>query len=261
MIRGRALKPCSGCVPPPLPEPVAARPLLLITGASRGIGAAIADLAAQRGYDLVLTYRSDQASAARVAAAAEAHGAGVVIAALDLADPLSIDALFAHLPRPLAGVVNNAAFVGARGPLQDADVEDLSLVITTNVRGTALVCRAAIPRLQPGGVLVTLSSQSAQFGGNGLSVYAATKAALNGLTISLAREIAPLGLRAVAVSPGPVLTEPLRALPPERLAEMAASLPLGRFCSVDDVARTVLWLLSEEAGYISGAVVPVHGAR
>jgi NAD(P)-dependent dehydrogenase (short-subunit alcohol dehydrogenase family) len=240
---------------------VTARPLLLITGASRGIGRAIAERAASRGYDLVLTYHSDRVRADDVAAAARAHGAAVTTAALDLADHTSIAALFDALQRPLAGVVNNAAFVGARGPLQSADIDDLSLVLTTNVRGTALVCRAAIPRLQAGGVLVTLSSQSAQFGGNGLSVYAASKAALNGLTISLAREIAPQGLRAVAVSPGPVLTEPLLALPPERLAEMAASLPMGRFCTVDDVARTVLWLLSEEAGYISGAVVPVYGAR
>jgi NAD(P)-dependent dehydrogenase (short-subunit alcohol dehydrogenase family) len=112
-----------------------------------------------------------------------------------------------------------------------------------------------------GGAIVNLSSQTARFGGDRLAAYAASKAAIDGLTISLAREVAPAGIRVNAVSPGAVLTEPLRALPAEKLESMQAAMPMGRFCEPEEVARTVLWLLSDSASYVSGAIVPVHGAR
>ncbi|MDX2101205.1 MAG: SDR family oxidoreductase [Alphaproteobacteria bacterium] len=238
------------------------RPLLLITGASRGIGAGLALAAAGRGYDLVLTARSLSPQLTDVADRARAAGASVDLVPLALGSPASVAALAATVSdRRFSGLINNAAHVGARGPLADQDVEDLAEVLAVNVQGTILVTRAMIPLIEPGGAIIMMSSQSAQFGGNGLSAYAASKAALTGLTISLGRELAPAGIRVVAVSPGPVLTEPLLALPPARLQEMQASLPMGRFCAVEDVAATVLWLMSAEAGYISGAVVPVHGAR
>jgi NAD(P)-dependent dehydrogenase (short-subunit alcohol dehydrogenase family) len=241
------------------------RPLTLVTGASRGIGASIAKTLATRGHDLVLVCRSDREALESVAGAARAANASAHCVSGDVSDPASVDRIFAEiatLPRPLTGLVNNAAYTGERMPLADLPLSELDRVLDTNVRGVLLMCRGAVPLLaKAGGVIVNLTSQSAVFGGNGLTAYAASKAAVNGITVSLAREVAGQGIRVVAVSPGPVKTEPLLALSSERLEEMEKSLPMGRFCSVDDVARTVTWLMSDDASYISGAILPVHGAR
>jgi len=240
------------------------RPLTLITGASRGIGAEITRQAAKQGHDLILVARSLSPALSAVAAEATAAGSQVRVLPCDLADPSAILALFDQLndlDRPLTGLVNNAVHVGTRGPLVEMDLEDLDRVLATNVRAPLLMCRGALARMGHGGTIINLSSQSAQFGGNGLSAYAASKAAINGLTISLAREVAGRGIRVVGVSPGPVKTEPLLSLPPERLAAMERDLPMGRFCTAAEIAQTVLWLMSVEASYISGVILPVHGAR
>lgn len=241
------------------------RPLTLVTGASRGIGAAIAIECASRGHDLVLVSRHGGQALEEVCTAARQHGSSVLGLTGDVSIAADVDSIYSAidgLDRPLTGLVNNAAVTGERAPLSEIDLGEIDRVLDTNVKGLLLMCRAAIPRLaQSGGVIVNLSSQSAVFGGNGLSTYAASKAAVNGLTVSLAREVAGNGIRVVAVSPGPVMTEPLLALSSERLSAMEASLPFGRFCTVEEVARVVSWLMSVDASYISGAIVPVHGAR
>lgn len=241
------------------------RPLTLVTGASSGIGASIAKTLAARGHDLVLVCRSNRDALDGVADEVRSANVWTHCISSDISEPNSVDHVFAEvarLPRPLTGLVNNAAYTGERMPLADLPLSELDRVLDTNVRGVLLMCRGALPLLaKTGGVIVNLTSQSAIFGSNGLTTYAASKAAVNGITVSLAREVAGQGIRVVGVSPGPVKTKALLALSSERLEEMEKSLPMGRFCSVDDVARTVAWLMSDEASYISGAILPVHGAR
>jgi NAD(P)-dependent dehydrogenase (short-subunit alcohol dehydrogenase family) len=238
------------------------RPLTLVTGAARGIGRAIAIALAEAGHDLVLV---DRDGTEAIANDARARAAECVERRCDITDEAAVAALFeglGPLRSRLSGLVNNAGFTGERMTLADAPAALIDQVFAVNVRGLMLMCRAAIPLMQVrgGGAIVNLSSQSATFGGAGLTPYAASKAAVNGLTVSLAREIAP-AIRVNAISPGPVLTEPLRALPPERLAEMERSLPMGRFLLAQEVAAVAVWLLSDAASYVSGAIVPVHGAR
>jgi NAD(P)-dependent dehydrogenase (short-subunit alcohol dehydrogenase family) len=186
----------------------------------------------------------------------------------DVSDDAAVETLFSSIARygALTGLVNCAGFTGERTPLAEADIRAIDRILAVNVRGAILCSRLAVGHMSRagggrGGAIVNLSSQTARFGGDRLAVYAASKAAIEGLTISLAREVAPAGIRVNAVSPGAVLTDPLKALPPEKLQAMQANMPMGRFCEPEEVARTVLWLLSDAASYISGAVVPVHGAR
>ena len=238
----------------------------MVTGASRGIGRAIALALAKAGHDLVLVAHTDRAGLEDAAREVRALGASCRAPLCDVASEADVAELFGALGPDagrLSGLVNNAGYAGERSTLAEMAMSDVDQVLGVNVRGAVLMCRAAIPllRARRSGAIVNLSSQVAQFGGNGLSVYAASKAALNGLTVSLARELAPDGIRVNAVSPGPVLTDPLKALPAERLEEMRRGLPMGRFCTPEDVAAAVVWLLSDQAGYVSGAIVPVHGAR
>jgi len=242
------------------------RPFSIVTGASRGIGRAAALALARAGHDLLLTCREDRTRLEETIRNAQAAGAACRGRVADVANEAEVADLFGELgedSRRLAGLVNNAGYAGDRGKLTELPMEMIDRILAVNLRGAILMCRGAIPPMaaRGAGAIVNLSSQSAVHGGTDLSVYAATKAALNGLTISLAREVAPQGIRVNAVSPGPVLTDPVQALPPERLKQMRASLPMGRFCREDEVADVVVWLLSAQASYVSGAIVPVHGAR
>jgi NAD(P)-dependent dehydrogenase (short-subunit alcohol dehydrogenase family) len=213
-----------------------------VTGASRGIGRAIALTLARQGHSLVLVSRSDGApldDAVEVSRAA--GGSRVVGRACDVADADAIDRLFAAIAAEgvPTGLVNCAGHVD-RAALADMPVAVIDRILAVNLRGTLLCCRAAVSAMREGGAIVNISSQSARFGGDRLAAYAAAKAGIEGFTLSLAREVAP-GIRVNAVSPGPVLTEPLRALPADKLAAMQASLPMGRFCTPDEVANTVAW--------------------
>ncbi len=239
------------------------RPLCVVTGARRGIGRAIALAAADAGYDLVLV---DRGSAEETEREVRQHGAGCRRQVCDITDSEAIAEFYRGLGADaarLAGLVNNAGDSGERMNLADAPIGMIDRVLATNVRGTILMCQGAVAAMSArgGGAIVNISSQCASFGGNGLTAYAASKAAVNGLTISLARETASAKVRVNAVSPGPVLTDRLKVLTPERLREMEASLPMGRFLTSDEVAAVVVWLLSDAASYVSGAIVPVHGAR
>ena len=243
------------------------RALTMVTGASRGIGRAIALECARAGHDLFLVAQERKSELEEAERLAKAAGAQLVLSSLcDISDETAVAAIFRRLPHPLTGLVNGAAFPGARARLVEQDMDDIDRILSVNLRGTLLMCRFALTSMSRrtgggGGAIVNLSSQSARFGGDRLVAYSATKAGIEGLTVSLAREVAGEGVRVNAVSPGPVLTEPVRTLPAEKLEAMQASLPMGRFCTPEEIAHTVLWLLSDAASYVSGIVVPVHGAR
>lgn len=243
-----------------------AKPLAIVTGASRGLGAAIAASLANAGYDLALISQRDGEAAHKVASEARSLGADTTLHFGDISNEATVKKMFDEAEsrgQELAALVNNAGVTGERCDLAELPIEAFDRVFAVNVRGAVLCCQHATPLMARagGGAIVNVSSQSGTYGGAGLTAYAASKAALNGLTISLAREVAPLNIRVSAVSPGPVLTEPLRALSADKLEQMRRTLPLGRFCTPEEVGETVCWLLSAKASYISGAVIPVHGGR
>ncbi len=243
----------------------AERPTILITGGARGIGAAIARAAAPN-YRVAISYRESSEAARRlVGEIADAGGDAHAVRA-DLRAEADIIALFTALDvrfGRLDCLVNNAAQTVRHG-LAELTQETLEDILRSNLVGAMLCAREAARRMSTatgghGGSIVNIVSQVAAFGGDRLYGYAASKGALTSFTIGVARELAPQGIRVNAVSPGVVDAGP--RLAPERRASLEASLPLGRICRPEEVAATVLWLASPAASYVSGAIVPVHGAR
>lgn len=245
------------------------RPVLLITGASAGIGAACARLAATRGYDLALNYRSDTAGMEAVAADTRAAGADTLILQADVADPDAITAMFAtidaHLGR-LDALINNAGIVDQKAQVTDFTPQRLKRMFEVNVIGAILVAQAAVIRMKKqgqGGAIVNVSSAAARLGsGNQYVDYAASKAAIDTFTKGLADEVAADNIRVMALRPGLIKTgihakggEPDRA---ERLAHM---VPMKRTGTAEEVAAPILWLLSNEASYVTGSTLDVTGGR
>jgi glucose 1-dehydrogenase len=245
------------------------RKTLLVTGASAGIGAATAALAASRGYDLIVTYNSDPAGAEDVALAASGSGARVVICQVDVADPDQITALYARVDAEfgrLDALVNNAGVVDMTARVTDMTHARLRRMFDINVIGAMLVAQQAVLRMQAqggGGAIVNISSAAARLGSGGQYVdYAASKAAIDIFTKGLSDEVAAQNIRVNAIRPGLIETdihakggEPGRA---ERLAHM---VPMQRTGSAEEVARAVLFLLSDEASYITGTTLDVSGGR
>ncbi len=242
-----------------------ARPTILITGGARGIGAAIAR-AAVPGYRVAIGFRESAAAASRLVGELEAMGTEALAVHADLRVEAEIVTLFTAVDArfgQLDCLVNNAA-VTVRGAIAELTQQDLEDTLRANVIGAMLCAREATRRMSTaaggrGGSIVNLSSQVASFGGDRLHGYAASKGALASFTIGLARELAPQGIRVNAVSPGVV--DAGAPLTPERRASLEASLPMQRLCRPEEVAAAVLWLASPAASYVSGAIVPVHGAR
>lgn len=248
---------------------MADRPLCLITGASSGIGAATATLAAARGFDLMLSYKSDLAGAEASAEAAAAAGAQVEIVQADVADVAGIEAMFAALDARFGRIdalVNNAGIVAATAPLVEIDAERLRRIFQVNVIGAMLVAKEAVLRMRAqgaGGVIVNVGSAAARLGsGNQYVDYAASKAAIDTFTKGLSDEVAPEGIRVMSLRPGLIETplhekggEPGRA---DRLAHM---VPMRRKGSAEEVAQAIVWLLSDEASYVTGSTLDVTGGR
>lgn len=242
------------------------QPVLLVTGASRGIGRAIAERAGQRGYAVCVNYRSAQDAAEAAVETIRSCGGTAIAVQADVGDPSSVDALFAETAErlgPLTGLVNNASQIPSRQDFSTMGEGDIDRLVSVNFTGAMRCMRRAIDQFKQtgGGAIVNVSSEAARFGGNRIAVYAATKAALSMLTVSTARELGPLGIRVNAVSPGTILTDALAAEGEEVLEGLRKTLPMGRLGTPDEAAATVLWLLSDEASYVSGAVVPVSGGR
>lgn len=245
------------------------RPVVVVTGASRGIGAACVRAAAAAGWDVVLNYLANRAAAEATAAAARASGARVALVQGDMAREADILALFEATDRAfgrLDGVVNNAGAVLKAMPVPEIDAATLARLVALNVTGAILVVREAARRMLAagrGGAIVNVASRASGLGGaGGLVPYAATKGAIDSLTVGAARELAAANVRVNAVSPGLIETDIHAASGmPDRLAKLAATVPMGRAGSADEVAAAVVWLMSPAASYVTGAILPVSGGR
>jgi NAD(P)-dependent dehydrogenase (short-subunit alcohol dehydrogenase family) len=247
------------------------RPVLVVTGGSQGIGAAVARLAAVRGYAVAISYQRAKAAADAVAGDIKRAGGDVITTQAEMADESSVMALFEATDRalgPVTALVNNAGITGPIATLADVSSAILDEVMAVNVSGAFLALREAVRRMATdrggrGGAVVNISSRAAALGGpNEWVHYAASKGAVDTLTIGAAKELAPKGIRVNAVSPGLIDTEiHAKAGMPDRAQRMGSGVPLGRAGTAEEVARVVMWLLSEEASYVTGAIVPVSGGR
>ena len=250
---------------------VMARPLVLITGGSRGIGAATARLAASRGYDVAFTYLQRAETANSLVAELTATGARALAVQADVSSEADVLRAFATVDRELGTItalVNNAGILEQQMRLDAMTVDRWTRVLTTNVVGSFVCAREAVLRMSTrhggaGGAIVNLSSIASKVGGaNEYVDYAASKGAIDSMTVGLAREIATEGVRVNGVRPGPIRTE-IHASggEPGRVDRFGPSIPIGRGGEPEEVAATVVWLLSEEASYITGTIVDVSGGR
>jgi NAD(P)-dependent dehydrogenase (short-subunit alcohol dehydrogenase family) len=241
--------------------------VLLVTGGSRGIGAACCRRAASQGWDVAVNYTRDAAAAERVAADVRARGRRAITVAADVADEAQVLAMYRRIDAelgPLDGLVNNAGVVDQPQRVQDMGVARLRRMFDTNILGSFLCAREAIRRMQGrGGAIVNLSSAAARLGSPGQYVdYAASKGAIDSFTLGLARELAADGIRVNGVRPGIIDTD-IHASGglPDRAQELAPQVPMKRAGSADEVAAAVLWLLSDDASYATGTTIDVTGGR
>jgi NAD(P)-dependent dehydrogenase (short-subunit alcohol dehydrogenase family) len=236
-------------------------PLTVVTGGSRGIGAAVCARLAADGHDLVIGYRADLAAAESVADAVRSAGRRALVARVETSDETSVDALFEAADEfgTITGLVNNAAISGPVGDLVDADVAEMRHAVEVNFLGYLRCARRAIRSLAAGGgAIVNLSSAAATIGSPGTYVhYAASKAAVDALTVGLSKELAPLGIRVNAVAPGIIRSE--FHVDRDRPDKLAASIPFGRPGLPEEIAGAVAWLLSDDARYASGTIIRVAG--
>ena len=253
---------------PDAPSPLGT---LLVTGGSRGIGAAVARQAAVAGWDVAINYGRDAASAKAVAEAVRAAGRRALTVAADVADEAAVDAMFARIDAelgPLRGLVNNAGIVGPKARLDEMDSARWRRMLDVNVLGSLLCAQRAVRRMStrhggPGGAIVNLSSMAATLGSGGQYVdYAASKGAIDTLTVGLARELAAEGVRVNGVRPGIIDTD-IHASggEPDRARLLAPSVPMQRAGSADEVAAAIVWLLSPAASYVTGTTMDVSGGR
>ena len=240
--------------------------ILLVTGGSRGIGAAIAEDAARAGYHVLLTYADRATAAAEVVARIEAAGGRATALKADTGEPADIERLFAQADAlgHLAAMVYNGGITGPSSPLVDASDETLRRVVDVNLTGALLCSRAAVQRMSTdrggrGGSIVLISSRATVYGSVGEHVwYAATKGGIDVLTIGLAREVAGQGIRVNAVSPGPISTD---IHVPGKLERIASGLPMKRAGEPAEVSAAVMFLVSDAASYVCGANIAVAGGR
>jgi NAD(P)-dependent dehydrogenase (short-subunit alcohol dehydrogenase family) len=244
---------------------------VLVTGASRGLGAAIARRLAAGGYAVAINYRSDEDAAHSVAADIVAHGGRARAYRADVSIERDVVAMFGSVGAELGsltGLVNNAGITGGFAHVDEVSAATLHDVFAVNVTGAFLCCREAVRRMSTrhggsGGVIINVSSRAAALGGASEWVhYAASKGALDTLTIGLAKEVAPEGIRVNAVAVGFAdTTLHAAAGKPDRAWQLAQTTPLGRPADPDEVAAAVAWLMSQDASYITGAILPVSGGR
>jgi NAD(P)-dependent dehydrogenase (short-subunit alcohol dehydrogenase family) len=246
------------------------RPLTVVTGGGRGIGAATAVRLAAAGHDLVLGYLSDKDAALRTAERVSAAGGDCRVVAADVTDPAAVDRLFDEAAEQglVTGLVNNAGATLHIGDLADTPVEMIRRVVDLNLTGALLCARRAVlamgrSRGGRGGVIVNVSSGAATLGSAHEYVhYAAAKAGVDALTMGLAQEVAADGIRVNGVAPGLVRTDIHAAAGDAgRLERLSGRIPLGRAGEPEEVAEAVAWLLGDDSSYVTGATLRVAGGR
>jgi NAD(P)-dependent dehydrogenase (short-subunit alcohol dehydrogenase family) len=244
---------------------------LIVTGASRGIGAAVARLAGARGWAVAVNFSTGEKEAQNVVAEVIANGGQAIAIRADISREADIVRMFETAERelgPIKGLVNNAAITGGFARVEDVSAKAIEKVLAVNVTGAILCAREAVRRMSTkrggtGGVIVNISSRAAETGSPGEWVhYAASKGAIDSFTVGLAREVATEGIRVNAVAPGLVETG-LHAAngEPGRLQRLMPSIPMQRAGQPNEVAEGVVWLLSPAASYTTGAILPIGGGR
>jgi len=241
--------------------------VMLITGGGRGIGAATARLAARQGYRVCVNYRADERSARQLA---EQIGHAATAVQGDVSIEADVLRLFNEVDRmgALTVLVNNAGIVDRSSRVENLSAERIQRMLAINVTGSFLCAREAVKRMSTrrggkGGAIVNVSSMAAKFGGAGDYVdYAASKGAIDTLTVGLAKEVGPEGIRVNAVRPGPIHTD-IHASggEPNRIERVKSFVPMQRGGDPQEVANAILWLLSDEASYTTGALLDVSGGR
>jgi NAD(P)-dependent dehydrogenase (short-subunit alcohol dehydrogenase family) len=244
--------------------------VLVVTGGSRGIGAATARLGAKAGYSVVVNYADNVAAAEAVCHDIHAAGGTAVAVRGDVADESDVEHIFAAVDRlgTLTGLVNNAGIISPAMRADEMHAARINRILAVNVTGTLLCSKAAILRMSSrhggrGGAIVNVTSAAAKLGGQGNYVdYAASKGAVDSLTIGLALELAAEGIRVNSVRPGIIDTDiHAGAGDPGRVARIAPTLPMPRAGTSEEVAKAILWLLSDEASYTTGTSIAVTGGR
>jgi NAD(P)-dependent dehydrogenase (short-subunit alcohol dehydrogenase family) len=245
--------------------------VILITGGSRGIGAATARLAAERGYTVCVNYRTNAAAADQVVAGISAAGGKALAVGADVASEPDVVRLFETVDARLgsiAALINNAGILERQTRVEHIDAARLDRIFATNVKGAFLCAREAVRRMSTahggaGGAVVNVSSRAAQLGAPGEYVdYAASKAALDAMTIGLAREVAGEGIRVNGVRAGIIYTDiHADGGEPNRVDRLGPTLPMQRGGDAIEVARAILWLASDEASYSTGTFIDVAGGR
>jgi len=247
-----------------------AKSVVVVTGASRGIGRACALLAAERGYKVIVNYASNTEAAAEVVSHINGAGGQAVAVRGDIAVEADIEHIFAAADRlgPLCGLIANAGVVSRSGRVEDYTLDRLQTIMAVNVIGTILCCREAVRRMSTkrggkGGAIVAISSVASLLGSpNEYVDYAATKGAVDSFTIGLAKEVAMEGIRVNAVRPGMVTTDIHEASgDPGRVERIRPTIPMQRIGDPQEIARAALWLLSDEASYCTGAFITASGGR
>ena len=243
------------------------RPVLLVAGGSRGIGAATAKLAGTKGYDVAVNYNSNSNAAASVVAAVQASGGKAIALQGDMGKEDDIERVFAQTTKelgPITHFVHSSGIIGPFSRLDEVESKTIREVLDVDTLGALLCLRTCVRGMSTkhggkGGSIVMLSSMSATLGGANECVwYAAAKGAVDSMVIGVSREVAKEGIRVNAVSPGMIDTD---IQPPGRVERLMSALPQGRAGSPEEVAEGILFLLSDAASYVNGANLRVSGAR
>lgn len=241
--------------------------IALVTGGSRGIGAATCRLLARDGWDVAVNYRADAPAAEAVVAAVAAAGRRAVAVQGDVGDEADVIRMFETAGRalgPVTGLVNSAGVIGPKGRVEALAAEAIEALLRTNVIGSILTCREAVRRMSTrhggaGGVIVNVSSGSAYIGNPGTGVlYAVSKGAVNSLHVGLSQEVGGEGIRVNAVSPGMTATD---MVTDEAVRKAMPNIPMGRAGEPEEIAEAIAWLMSDRASYVAGANIRVSGGR